>query len=122
LVLTTPNIASLRSIAAILLGYHPGFFQPYIRPAPDGKIDPRHSREYTPLEIRQLLIDAGFDAVRIETGPFREQPRPELAWVHRLLERYQLSTSLRDDGIFALGRKTGAIRSRYPDWLYSGSE
>ena len=36
LVLTTPNIAALRGIAAILQGYHPGFFHAYIRPA-DGR-------------------------------------------------------------------------------------
>ena len=32
LVLTTPNIAALRGIAAILQGFHPGFFHAYIRP------------------------------------------------------------------------------------------
>ncbi|HOK47750.1 MAG TPA: hypothetical protein PLK67_17525, partial [Bryobacteraceae bacterium] len=120
--LRVADVAKLRAIAAILQGYHPGHFPQYIRPAPDGKIDPRHNREYTPLEIRRLLADAGFETVRLETGPFREQPRPELAWVRRLLERFQLSTDLRDDGIFALGRKTGPIRYRYPDWLYSGGE
>ncbi len=122
LVLTTPNIASLRAIAAILQGYHPGLFPQYIRPAADGKIDPRHNREYTPLEVRQLFSDSGFETTLIETGPFREQPRPELAWVRRLLERYQVPTELRDDGIFAVGRKTGPVRNRYPDWLYSGGE
>lgn len=122
LVLTTPNIASLRAIAAILQGYHPGFFPQYIRPAADGEIDPRHSREYTPVEIRMLMADSGFETVRLETGPFREQPRPELAWVNRLLERYQVPTDLRDDGIFAVGRKTLPVRTRYPDWLYSGGE
>ena len=30
LVLTTPNIAALRGISAILQGYHPGFFHAYI--------------------------------------------------------------------------------------------
>ena len=35
LVLTTPNIAALRGISAILQGYHPGFFHAYIRPAED---------------------------------------------------------------------------------------
>jgi hypothetical protein len=58
----------------------------------------------------------------LETGPFYEQPRPELAWVHRLLERYEYSTDLRDEGIYAVGRKTGPVRSRYPDWLYGGSQ
>jgi SAM-dependent methyltransferase len=122
LVLTTPNIASLRAINAILQGYHPGFFPQYIRPSADGKIDPRHSREYTPVEIRMLLADSGFETVHLETGPFREQPRPELAWVSRLLERYQMPTDLRGDGIFAVGRKTLPVRNRYPDWLYSGGE
>ena len=36
-VLTTPNICSLRAMAAILQGYHPGFFQAYIRPARPAK-------------------------------------------------------------------------------------
>jgi glycosyltransferase involved in cell wall biosynthesis/SAM-dependent methyltransferase len=122
LVLTTPNLASLRAISAILQGYNPGLFPQYIRPDEEGKIDPRHSREYTPFEIRLLFRDAGFEVSLLETGPFYEQPRPELAWVRRLLERYEYSTELRDEGIYAVGRKTGPIRSRYPDWLYGGSE
>jgi glycosyltransferase involved in cell wall biosynthesis/SAM-dependent methyltransferase len=122
LVLTTPNLASLRAISAILQGYNPGLFPQYIRPDDEGKIDPRHSREYTPFEIRLLLRDSGFEVSLLETGPFYEQPRPELVWVRRLLERYEYSTELRDEGIYAVGRKTGPIRSRYPDWLYGGSE
>jgi hypothetical protein len=31
-VLTTPNIASLRAVAAILNGRHPGFFATYLKP------------------------------------------------------------------------------------------
>ena len=58
----------------------------------------------------------------IETGPFREAPRPELAWVTHMLERYGLSTDLRGEGIYAVGRKTGAVRQRYPSWLYSNPE
>jgi SAM-dependent methyltransferase len=119
LVLTTPNIASLRAISAILQGYHPGLFPQYIQPGGTGEVAPRHSREYTPREVHLLLSDAGFEIVRLETGPFREQPRPELAWVRRMLERYWLSTDLRDEGIYALGRKTGPVRTRYPKWLYA---
>lgn len=121
LVLTTPNIASLRAIAAVLEGYHPALFPAYIRPSPTGeKTEARHNREYTPKEIHLLLVDAGFEVVRLETGAFREQPRPELAWVHWLLERFQLSTELRGDGIYAVGRKSGPVRRRFPEWLYSG--
>jgi glycosyltransferase involved in cell wall biosynthesis len=119
LVLTTPNLASLRAISAILQGYHPGFFHAYIRPADDGETDARHNREYTPLEIHRLLENAGFTIVRLETGPFRDEPTPEYAWVLHLLERYNLDTGLRGEGIFAVGRKTGGVRERYPSWLYT---
>lgn len=120
LVLTTPNLASLRAIAAILQGYHPGFFPAYLRPPEPGATpEPRHSREYTPKEIARLLLDAGFEVARLETGPFREAPRPELAWVEHLLERYGLPGDLRGDCIYAVGRKVSGVLHRYPDWLYS---
>jgi len=121
LVLTTPNIASLRALAAVLQGYHPGFFPHFLSPAAGGPREARHSREYSPREIQRLLGDAGFEVVLLETGPFREKPDPELAWVRHLLERYRLPEELRGDGIYALGRKTGPVRSRHPAWLYSGT-
>jgi glycosyltransferase involved in cell wall biosynthesis/SAM-dependent methyltransferase len=119
LVLTTPNLAALRGISALLQGYHPGFFHAYIRPAADGETDARHNREYTPREIHRLLENSGFSIVRLETGPFRDEPAPEYAWINHLLERYNLETSLRGEGIFAVGRKTGPVGERYPTWLYT---
>jgi glycosyltransferase involved in cell wall biosynthesis/SAM-dependent methyltransferase len=118
LVLTTPNIASLRGIAAILVGYHPGIFSAYIRPRA-GEVEARHNREYTPQEIRHLLENSGFTVTRLETGPFRRVPTPEEGWVLSLLERFELPKDLRGDDIYAVGRKTGAVRQRYPDWLYA---
>lgn len=118
-VLTTPNVAALRGVSAILQGYHPGFFHAYIRPAESGEVDARHNREYTPREIHKLLETSGFAVERLETGEFRNEPHPEFGWVLHLLERYRLGTDLRGDGIYAVGRKTGAVRERYPDWLYS---
>jgi SAM-dependent methyltransferase len=119
LVMTTPNAGSLRAISAILLGYHPAFFPAYIRPRkPDEEAEARHNREYVPMEIQHLLTDSGFELVRLETGEFREEPHPELGWVTHLLERYSLSHTLRGDGIYAVGRKTGPIRNRWPGWLY----
>ena len=108
LVLTTPNLGSLRAIAAILEGYHPGFFPAYIRPPAEGEEpEARHNREYTPREVARLLVDSGFEVALLETGPFREEPKPEHEWVKHLLTRYQLSPELRGDGIYAVGRKTG---------------
>jgi len=117
--LTTPNIAGLRGLAAILLGYHPGFFHAYLRPDRTGEGDARHNREYTPKEVHLLLTNSGFEVVRLETGEFRDLPHPELHWVMHLLNRYRLDPDLRGDGIYALGRKIGTVRERYPGWLYS---
>ena len=118
LVLTTPNVTSLRALAGILQGFHPQLFSAYIQPR-NGVVDARHAREYTPLEIRQLLETSGFEVTLLETGPFREEPRPEHAWVEHLLDRYILTKEHRGDGIYAVGRKTGPVTARYPSWLYS---
>ena len=118
-VLTTPNISSLRAIDAILRGYHPGFFHAYIKPAAAGEVDARHNREYTPAEVQLLLTNSGFEVTLLETGAFREAPKPELRWVESLLERYHMNTANRGDGIYAVGRKTGAIHKRWPEWLYA---
>jgi len=119
LVLTTPNMGSLRGIAAILEGYHPGLFTAYVRPRADGEVEARHNREYTPKEIEKLLLNSGFKVTLLETGPFRKTPRPEEGWVLNVLERFDLPKEFRGDDIYAVGRKTGAVRERYPDWLYA---
>jgi glycosyltransferase involved in cell wall biosynthesis/SAM-dependent methyltransferase len=119
LVLTTPNITSLRALRSILEGFHPGFFPAYVRPRQDDEeAEARHNREYTPAEIARLLADAGFEVERLETGPFADQARPEHAWVIHLLERYLLPAELRGDDIYAVGRKQGPVRERHPAWLY----
>jgi hypothetical protein len=118
-VLTTPNIAGLRGIAAILHGFHPGFFHAYIQPSAEGETAARHNREYTPREVHKLLENSGFAVLRLETGPFREEPTAERGWVVHLLESYNLDTSLRGEGIYAVGKKTGPVRERYPSWLYT---
>jgi SAM-dependent methyltransferase len=122
LVMTTPNLASRRALYALLLGYHPGLFSVYFRPPAGEHKETRHHREYTPIEIRWLMTESGFEVTLLETGPFRETPTPELAWVTHLLERYQFSTDLRGEGIYAVGRKSGPVLNRYPGWLYSGAE
>jgi glycosyltransferase involved in cell wall biosynthesis/SAM-dependent methyltransferase len=118
LVLTTPNIVSLRAIAALLQGFQPGLFPSYIRPR-SGEVDPRHNREYTPREVTDLFRDSGFEVTLLDTGPFRDEPHPELGWVGHLLEKYILTTEHRGDGIYAVGRKTGPVRDRWPSWLYA---
>jgi glycosyltransferase involved in cell wall biosynthesis/SAM-dependent methyltransferase len=120
LLITTPNLGSLRAISAILLGYHPSFFPAYIRPRKEGEeAEARHNREYVPMEVQHLLTDSGFEVVRLETGEFLDEPHPEYGWIENLLERYRVHGTLRGDGIYALGRKTGPVRERWPAWLYA---
>jgi len=123
LVLTTPNIVSLRAMAAMIFGYHPGFFPAYIRPSESGEeVEARHNREYAPREVADLLRDAGFEVTLLETGEFLDVPHPEHQWVRYVLERCQCSTDLRGDGIYAVGVKRGPILERFPKWLYCGKD
>ena len=119
LLLTTPNIASARAVSAILQGFHPMLFPAYIRPNPSGETEARHNREYSPREVKDLMENSGFEVTALETGPFRDEPRPEYAWVEHLLERYILPKENRGEGIYVVGRKLRGIRDRYPAWLYA---
>ncbi|HEY3841589.1 MAG TPA: glycosyltransferase [Bryobacteraceae bacterium] len=118
LVLTTPNIASFRALSAILNGYHPGFFSPYIKPGGAHNDHPRHNREYTPDDIYHLFECAGLEVVRLETGEFRDDPHPDWGYIRHLLADYRLPEGNRGDGIYAVGRKSGPVRDRWPVWLY----
>ncbi len=119
LVLTTPNVASIRAVHAILLHYHPSFFASYIKPSEDGTVDARHNREYTPGEIYNLFTAAGFEVEVFETGPFGEDPHPEYDWVRDLLQQHDLPAGVRGDGTYCVGRKTGPVSDRWPNWLYA---
>ena len=118
LVLTTPNIASLRAISQVLRGAHPASFRRYTRLTPGAAEEPGHSREYTPDEIRLLLADSGFIVLSVETGPYGETTLEDPRWVLPVLKSLNQSTALRDDCIFAIGRKESMPRKRFPAWLY----
>ncbi len=119
LVLSTPNICSLRAISAMLLSYHPGLFHHYVKPDEKGDRDPRHAREYAPRDLQALFEAAGFAVERLETGPYVDRGSREFEWVNRMLARYELPMHLRDDCLHIVGRKTGPVRERYPAALYA---
>jgi glycosyltransferase involved in cell wall biosynthesis/SAM-dependent methyltransferase len=118
LVLTTPNISSMRALSAILNGYHPGFFPSYIKPGGAHDDHPRHHREYTPNDIYHLMHAAGFGEVRLETGEFRDDAHPDWGFIRNILKEYRLPETHRGDGIYAVGCKTGPVADRWPGWLY----
>src|SRR5262249_25359896 len=120
LVLTTPNICSLRAIESLLLAYHPGFFHQYILPRPDGEIEPRHNREYAPRDVVLGFEQGGLEIALLETGPYRAEPSAKRGWVLQLLDRYSLSKEHRGEAIYAVGRKISGVKCRYPAGLYAG--
>ena len=111
LLLTTPNIASARSIEGVLIGCTPYLLSQYNRQTP---VD-QHNREYAPYEVGIALAAAGFSVVALETEDVWLRSNPAIL---ELLEKVNLPTDMRGDNIFALARKTGAPVERYPKELY----
>jgi SAM-dependent methyltransferase len=119
LVMTTPNICSTRGVAAILTGFQPQQFSQYLKPNADATLDPKHSREYAPRELGDLLRDAGYNVDRLETGPCGSRDMEKFEWVLPFLEKTGYPTELRDEGIYVVGSKNGPVQDRYPSWLYA---
>ena len=118
LILTTPNVVSLRALYAILNGNHPGFYNRYPDPYGDFAGDSKHEREYTPVEIGKLLEAAGFIVEHIETGPYNDGPAPGTEMAKRVLNSLDLTVDLREDCIYAVARKDTLPRDPRPHWLY----
>ncbi len=119
LVLSTPNICSLRAVSAVLRGGHPGLYCQYTTRKGGNEAEPRHAREYTPGEVRKLFEAAGFAVERLETGPYGFESSEDHGAVRELLHRGGFSTHLRDACIHAVGKKIGPVKQRYPVWLYA---
>ncbi len=120
LVLTTPNIVSLRALNAIVEGNQPAFYNRYPDPHGDFAEDAKHEREYTPVEISKLLEAAGFIVEHIETDSYGSRPSPtELA--ERVLSYLGISPDLRGDCILAVARKDALPRDPRPSWLYDAA-
>ncbi|MGH9837796.1 MAG: methyltransferase domain-containing protein [Blastocatellia bacterium] len=111
LLLTTPNITSVRSIEGMLIGCTPYLMSQYNRQTP---VD-QHNREYAPYEVGIALAAAGFTVVELETEDVWARSNPAII---ELLKEVNLPTDKRGDNIFALARKTGAPVERYPKEFY----
>jgi SAM-dependent methyltransferase len=115
LLLTTPNCAGLTCIANMLDGRdNAQVYSRYSRTKPD---DPPHVREYTAYEIVELMSAAGFKTEQLLTE--RIEGRDQAAWVHALLERNHLDTSLRGEQTYCVATMNPDLPvNRYPAWLY----
>ena len=116
LLLTTPNCASIASVARALRGENPQVFAQYARPE-SGEDRAAHVREYTPSELAEALRCAGFEAEWMLTERF-EGVATE-TWVLDLIEQAGFDPRLRGEQIYCLARKKeNAGIVRYPAVLY----
>ena len=112
LLLTTPNMASAKSVEYALRGESPYIYGRY---EPGGRPTDHHNREYTTNEVERLLEVGGFRTEKLFTK--------DSWWTgHRSLLRMFASRGLpvarRGDNTFCLARKTTAVVERYPEEFY----
>jgi SAM-dependent methyltransferase len=111
LLLTTPNIASARSLEGVLIGCAPYLLSQYNLTTPADQ----HNREYAPYEVGIALAAAGFSIIELETEDVWLRSNPAIL---KLLAEVNLPTDLRGDNIFALAQKSGPPVERYPKEFY----
>lgn len=121
--LSTPNAASTHAVLCAIRGDHPYNWSPFSK---EGDRD-RHNREYTPTEVRNLLISSGYEVKELFTrhDAYRTNPNmlrhailaSGLALASLCLNRF-VSPRMRGQSIFALARKVSPVRDRFPSFLY----
>ncbi len=119
LIVTTPNIASLTSVARVLHGYNnPQISSDYPRPNPDSPGEAPHVREYTAFELRTAIEASGFQIEAFFTEPIAEFEMNRPMW--NFLEEHGYNTSLRGEQTYCVAVKRSALPvTRYPRFLYS---
>jgi len=119
LLITTPNVSSLTSVARALHGYdNPQLYSHYQIPQGDAPTDIQHVREYTAFELRDLLQAAGFEIESLFTEPIAELAMNLPMW--NFLEEHGYNTSLRGEQTYCVAVKRSALPvTRYPKFLYA---
>jgi hypothetical protein len=119
LIVTTPNVASLTSVARVLHGYdNPQISSAYTRKRAEDTDEVPHVREYTAFELRNAIEAAGFQIEALFTEPIAglEMNRP--MW--NFLEDNGYNTSLRGEQTYCVAVKRADLAvTRYPRFLYS---
>lgn len=118
LVVTTPNIGSLTSVARTLHGYdNPQIHYRYSRPRPSEPPAMPHVREYTAFELEAAVMAAGFEIEILITEPIAEFAMNLPLW--NLLEERGYNTSLRGEQTYCVAIKRPDLAvTRYPPFLY----
>ena len=119
LMITTPNVASLTSVARVLHGYdNPQIFYLYKRPGAGDPTEVPHVREYTAFELRDAVRAAGFEIESLLTEPIAEFAMNLPMW--NFLEENGYNTLLRGEQTYCIAVKRSDLPvTRYPGFLYS---
>jgi SAM-dependent methyltransferase len=119
LLVTTPNVASITSVAKTLHGRdNPQIYFKYNRPQPAEEPEIGHMREYTAHEIGEAMKAAGFEISRLFTTTIAEFEghMPLL----KLLEENGYSTENRGEQTWCLAIKRSSLPvDRYPFFIYN---
>ncbi|HEU0177305.1 MAG TPA: hypothetical protein VFV58_23830 [Blastocatellia bacterium] len=109
--MTTPNIASARSIEGLLVECAHYLLAQYNRKMP---VD-QHNREYAPYEFGIALAAAGFAVLELKTKDMWMRSNPAII---ELFKEVALSTENRGDNNFILARETSAPIECFLEELY----
>jgi SAM-dependent methyltransferase len=118
ILITTPNIASLTSIARVLHGHdNPQIHSKYKIPVAGLAAVAQHMREYTLAELGDAVRGAGFEIEELFTEPIAEYSfyQPLLVF----LEENGYNPADRGEQSYCLARKRSSLPvTRYPQFLY----
>lgn len=116
-VITTPNLASWRSLRAAITHYSPNLYTPFFPGIPHWE---SHRREYTIRDIKEFGRAGGFES-KIDTfNSYSNSGGSKI--LESLFKINGLNTELRGDTIYAVFIKNGPIKERYPEWFYKNYE
>jgi SAM-dependent methyltransferase len=118
ILITTPNIASLTSVARVLHGHdNPQIHSKYKIPVTGASAIAQHMREYTLAELGEAVRCAGFEIEELFTEPIAEYSfyQPFLVF----LEENGFNPADRGEQSYCLARKRSSLPvTRYPQFLY----
>ena len=118
ILITTPNIASLTSVARVLHGHdNPQIHSKYKIPVAGSAAVAQHMREYTLAELGEIVRSAGFEIEELFTEPIAEYNfhQPLLLF----LEENGFNPADRGEQSYCLARKRSSLPvTRYPQFLY----
>jgi SAM-dependent methyltransferase len=109
---STPNVASWRSLYAVLMAQSPLLYGKYC-----GHGGRRHVHEFTPDELAILMKAAGFFCnIWTDNCYYLSESQSLMDF----LKSYGFSVSNRGDTLFWIARKQSEVTTRYPLELYDG--